>query len=288
MSQLLINPSTNRLLQRAIDNPPHAILLSGRAGSGKTRLINYLSACLLDISEERLSSYAYHTTVDTDDKVITIEQIRSLQNFLKLKVPSAKDNNIKRIACIILAERMRTEAQNALLKTLEEPPAGTVIILTANHPTKLLPTIISRVQTIEVLPIDELTAKKYYPDLPADEFRRAYALSGGQTGLLQALLNSQYHPLIEYIEQAKQILAKSAGQRLYEVDELAKDREASYRLLDALLRITRAGIQAASHKQDIQSVSAWYKRQKAIVKAIDNLQTNTQVKLVLDNLFLSI
>ena len=51
------------------------------------------------------------------------------------------------------AEAMREEAANALLKTLEEPPARTVLVLTSEHPTALLPTVLSRVRRLDLGPV---------------------------------------------------------------------------------------------------------------------------------------
>jgi len=73
---------------------------------------------------------------------IGIEQIRDLEKKLTLKPYKAK---IK-IAVINEAEKLTHPAQNALLKTLEEPPANSLIILTAAKKDLLLPTIVSRCQ----------------------------------------------------------------------------------------------------------------------------------------------
>src|SRR5690606_38830961 len=118
--------------------------------------------------------------------------------------------------------------------------------------------------------------------------KRSYALSGGQASLLQALLDDQQHPLVQDVELAKELLTLSPGERLLRVDELAKDKHAARQLLDALLRVTHAGMQAAAIKQAKPAVAAWNKRQKAVLEAIEYLRKNTNTKLVLDNLFLHI
>lgn len=81
-----------------------------------------------------------------EGKSIKIEQIHEFIRTTQLKPYSHKF----KVGVIISAEKATREAQNALLKTLEEPPKNTFLILTASSQTKLLPTIVSRCQIIEL------------------------------------------------------------------------------------------------------------------------------------------
>ena len=76
----------------------------------------------------------------TSDTSISIAQVKSLEKFLNTK----PYQNPQKIALIPRAETLTLPAQHALLKTLEEPPAHSLIILIAPHQKTLLPTIISR------------------------------------------------------------------------------------------------------------------------------------------------
>lgn len=76
---------------------------------------------------------------------IGIEEVRELERILSLK-PFAKPPKI----AIIQAELLTTEAQTALLKTLEEPPGETIFFLHAPNGNLLLPTILSRCQTVQL------------------------------------------------------------------------------------------------------------------------------------------
>jgi DNA polymerase-3 subunit delta' len=80
-------------------------------------------------------------------KEIKIDQIRDAVNFLKLKSEKGK------VIIIENAENMNLEASNALLKTLEEPPENTLIILTTSNQNRLLPTIVSRTKKIRFKPL---------------------------------------------------------------------------------------------------------------------------------------
>jgi hypothetical protein len=76
----------------------------------------------------------------TPSRDIRIEQIRKLQERLSFRALEARH----KVALLVTAHAMNQPAQNALLKTLEEPPRDTVLILISSAPDKLLPTIRSR------------------------------------------------------------------------------------------------------------------------------------------------
>ncbi len=288
MKNILLHQKTRATIDRVVERTPHALLLCGKPGSGKTYLAEQLAATILEIEPDKLSSYPYVQIIDPDELTITIENIRSLQQFLKLRVPEKNKRSVNRIIIIVGADRMRTEAQNALLKTVEEPPAGTVLILTSDHPEKLLDTIQSRVQAVQVLPVGSEEAKNYFNSANDSEFARSYALSQGQAGLLFALLETKEHAMLADVDQAKRLLASTIAERLVQVNDLAKDKQAVARLLDALLRISHAGLFSASSKQSGTSVEQWHKKQIQILEAIELLQKNANIKLILDNLFLNI
>lgn len=85
---------------------------------------------------------------------IRIETIRSMKHEITLK----RRGNDQRIFMISQAETMTIAASNSLLKMLEEPPENTILILTSDNPAQLLPTIVSRCQSIrfDLLPSDEI------------------------------------------------------------------------------------------------------------------------------------
>lgn len=90
----------------------------------------------------------------------------------------------KKIFVLVNAQEMNVQSQNKLLKTLEEPPAGTCIILGATSVYSLLPTVMSRVKRLDITAFDE---KFLYNEMSKqlsgeDKIRSAVALSGGKLG----------------------------------------------------------------------------------------------------------
>jgi DNA polymerase-3 subunit delta' len=102
------------------------------------------------------------------DKAIGIEDIARLQRRLANTV---LESTTTRLAVIKVASQITVEAQNRLLKTLEEPPPRTIIIIVAGNPDQLLPTIRSRCRLVNFLPLpaDQLVAflTKAIPDQAA-------------------------------------------------------------------------------------------------------------------------
>lgn len=119
---------------------------------------------------------------NTPSRDIRIDQVRRLQERLAFRALESK----AKIAILVSAHSLNPSAQNALLKTLEEPPSGTVLILVSSAPDKLLPTIRSRCAkaTFAPLPVEFIaekvkatgTAKKPIDDGTA---RQAAAMAGG-------------------------------------------------------------------------------------------------------------
>lgn len=87
---------------------------------------------------------------DLDGGLIRIEQIRQVQSALKYKIDGGR-----KAVIVDRAEKLMPQAANAFLKTLEEPPAGSLIMLVTSRPTELLQTILSRCQRINFKPLPE-------------------------------------------------------------------------------------------------------------------------------------
>lgn len=289
LHDLLLHPNTRRQLERFLQHPGQGLLITGDIGSGKRTLAEVLAAALLGKPVDELGSHPYFRTIDPESETISIDEIRHLQQFLKLKVPS-KHSSIKRVIVVHNAERLRIEAQNAFLKTLEEPPADTCIILTVPRSGMLLPTIISRLNELPILPVSQADALRYFTSRGHDEIviAKHYVLAQGQAGLMCALINDDAHPLITSVAEAKLLLSRPIGERLIGVEAVAKNKAETQLLIEALLRICRAALHTSSKQREDTVVKQWHDRQQVVLAAREYLLVNANTKLILDDLFLSL
>ena len=142
----------------------HAYMFEGIDGIGKKKFSEELSKILLDT--ENVDSSPDYINIHPDGNSIKIAQIRKLQMDIVIK-----PHNKYKIYTINQANSMTIEAQNALLKTLEEPPEYAIIILITNNKEALLDTIKSRCEIIKFLPISILDLSKYLISQGIDESR---------------------------------------------------------------------------------------------------------------------
>lgn len=289
MSELLLHPRTAQALERHITKRSHAILVVGAPGAGKDTVLRSLASKLLGVDEAKLANQPYFKELYPDGKTLTIDQIRELQRSVTLKTTGAGD--IKRVLVLHAAHSMNTEAQNALLKLLEEPPADTVLLLATDHLERMLPTIRSRVQIVQLLPIPKDQAMTYFVEKGhvSDAIARAYGVSGGQPGLMAAILeNQQDNPLLQQIDTVKRLLQGTSYERLLMVDELSKDKDGVADLLLACKRICQGAMEQAALKDQQPATQAWHKRMQAAVTAEEALHKNANTKLLLTDLFLNL
>lgn len=209
-AQLVEMMNANRL--------PHALIFAGDEGRGKESMAYRLTRALLSqkkdrpfadlnvapndpvisrLEQESHPDFRRVARVNRENKnelasEIVIKTVRAATQFMTLK-PVESD---WRVVLVDEAHLMNEEAQNAFLKSLEEPPPQTVLILIAHQPAKLLPTIRSRahVVTFNALP-QSLLAEQGGNELKAlshDAQATVLRLARGGVGALKRLLTQPY------------------------------------------------------------------------------------------------
>ncbi len=287
MNDLLWHPQTQAAITALIAKPSHALLMVGADGSGKATIASYLTRQLLDINTDADLSAQPNIKLHAGDQAIPIEFIRELRDFVKLR--SVGERKIARVILLPNAQRMQVPAQNALLKLLEEPPADTVIIMTAPSERALLPTIVSRTQVVRLQQPGKDHALEYFSSQGHDnvQIERYYLLSNGRTGLLAALLKEDTsHPLAAQVLLAKELLQASAFERLVKVEELSKDKGLCLATLDALEQVTKAALAFAAKSNKLPMLKKLHSTLEQISLAKDSIAANVQTKLALTNLFM--
>lgn len=182
----------------------HGIIISGGRGIGKATLAYRFARMLLsgrndfDLSSDdpifhRISAGS-HTDLlvierEFDEKKeefkneISVEQARGIADFLSLTPAEGK----WRVVIIDSADALNTNAANAILKILEEPPAQAILLLVSHNPGRLLPTIRSRCRMLKLAPLSAedftRTIRHVAPDTDYAELRGLQILSGGAPGV---------------------------------------------------------------------------------------------------------
>lgn len=283
---LLLHPHTRRALLQFAENPSHSLLLAGGEGLGKTYIARHIITQQLGSGVERLDNYQYFRFIAPEKGSISIETVRGLLGFFKLK--TGKGTGLHRFVIVDNADTMTKEAQNSLLKQLEEPPADSLIILTSAHPERLLATIRSRTQIVSVITPESDDVQAYFTGLgfEAANVQRAWLLSDGSLAAAEAILRDTATP-DDVIATVKQVLASESFERLLVVDSLSKNREATQEFVTALLRIAEASAKQAASRNS-GTLSRWHQVLKHASMAEKALSQNANPKLVLTELMLAL
>lgn len=180
---------------------PHAILIEGDKGTGRHTLMQFLSRAAVCDGENspcgncrgchlaKIGTHPDITVVSPEDgkKNITVAQVRGLRTEAYVKPHMA----VRRVFVIDKADSMNEQAQNALLKVLEEPPGDIVFILIAESAAALLDTIISRCTVLSLMPPEIPEAIEYFRkniDYGEGQIEDAVGNAGGNIGAaLEAL-----------------------------------------------------------------------------------------------------
>lgn len=157
-----------RLARRVAEGAvPHALLLTGPEGWGERALANWLALALLGLDEAADASAIAHPDLrwlEPEEGSIRVDAIRELVGFAQ----GTAQSGTRKVAVVADAHTVNVHAANALLKTLEEPPAGTHLLLFSAHPARLLPTIRSRCQLVALRP-DSSQARRWLEQQGAGE-----------------------------------------------------------------------------------------------------------------------
>lgn len=185
---------------------PHALLVSGARGIGKATFAYRLARFLLTPQEaagglfgdalppetlrvgpeketfKRIAAGSHSDLLALEGDDIKIDQVRAVPAFLSM-TPAESE---WRVVIIDSADAMNRNAANALLKTLEEPPARAVLILISHNPGALLPTIRSRCRSVRLMPLHEkhfsTIIAGILPDITTEQKHALAVLSGGSAG----------------------------------------------------------------------------------------------------------
>ncbi len=280
MDKPLLHSDTAKQLTSFINNPNHALLITGAKGSGKSYSTQWVAAQILSITPEKLNDYPYALFIRPDEKNgIKIDKIREIDHFISRKVPKTK-TSISRIIVIDDADLMNIASQNALLKNLEEPPQDTLFLMTATNNEKLLATIKSRTTLVRIIKPDptDLTSFLQKTNLDHKLITQIINVSDGSLATAQEIArDSENHPLIKSAKLARELLSGNRYTRLAKVNELSKDKDLVINTLQIIQNMAQISLKSATDEQ----AKRWHQVLLATYTAKEYLLDNTNLKLTL-------
>jgi hypothetical protein len=275
MEELVLHPTTELALLQYLRQPAHALLIVGDPGSGKHTIARALGA--------KLTEPAYIFNIEpTTSLSIGIEAVHDMTTRSKSKASIEQP----RVWVINNAGSLTTEAQNAFLKLLEEPPANTYFILTARRSQELLATVVSRVQTTAVISPPDDKIRSHFSGVDPKEINKYIEMFDGRVGLIKATLGNPGHPLLLEISRIKELLSQDTFQKLAAVETLASDRQTALTFVEALILTARKLLRGAAVKTQPAAISKWSELLESALVAQDRLMANSQIKLTLSWLML--
>ena len=236
---------------------------------------------------------------------LKIDQVRELQHALSLAPYEA----LYRVAICLRFEEANPHTMNALLKTLEEPPAQVIILLTASNEELLLPTISSRCEIIRLRPLSiEQTSQGLQNlwDLPVEQASLLAHISGGRPGYARflSLEPAALEQRRTALDNLSNLLSATRVERFYFVEKNYKDTAAIHVLLqvwlsfwrDVLITTTQAkiSIQNFDREPEIQYLAQSFGMSKAksmidtLDRTISLLEKNVNPRLALEVLMLDL
>ncbi|MDR3449103.1 MAG: DNA polymerase III subunit delta' [Alphaproteobacteria bacterium] len=274
----------------------HAWLIAGIEGIGKATLCKHIAQWVLaggqgDLGKldpqhrvARLVEAETHPDMlivrrPTDEKtgemknIIPVDDARKVALFLH----KTATQDGWRVVIIDEAQALNRQAQNAILKIVEEPPPKTLILITVTTPAILLPTIRSRCRVLQLAPLEvphmRTILHRAAVSLPQADIDTLIELSGGSIGFALKILDSECLPLYREMLQILDAMPQMDVARVHKLaDQIARKADAeSFEVLTALLidRLRQATHEQVASKGRVDTALHLWDKTRATLAAAD-------------------
>jgi len=240
---------------------------------------------------------------ENEGGTLKVEQVRELKRAVSLKPYQSK----YRVALFLRFQEANDNASNALLKTLEEAPAHVILLLTADNPEALLPTIVSRCEVLRLrpLPLEQVEKELERRGAESSQASLIAHVSGGRPGYAIRLLEDK--SLLEFrrtrLDDLQKLLSASRVDKFAYAEKLAKEKDVMRQVLltwlsfwrDVLLRAAKADSPLANldRAEEIESLAkridlpAARQRVAETERAIQQMERNVNARLLMEVLLLN-
>lgn len=269
--KLIINPTSEKTLLIIAQRLPQSLLLTGETGVGLSTISRYIAELrqvtpmtILPEKDEK---------IDINNGVISVDSMRYLYNETRTKIVG------ERIIIIDYAERMTQQAQNAFLKLLEEPGEGIHFILVSHSISKLLPTILSRVESLDIRPVTTEQSEQLLDSLGiTDKVERSQLLfmADGLPAELTRLCNDSayFEKRSLAVRDARELIRGSLYQKLLIAQRYKDDRASALTLLLDIAKILKLSISSNPQINTIKYIDV-------VLNAYQHIEANGNIRLCL-------
>ncbi|MCX6728619.1 MAG: AAA family ATPase [Candidatus Saccharibacteria bacterium] len=271
MDKPILHPASEKRLNLTVKNMPQSMLLSGEKRVGLTTIAKHIAflrkvtpIVILPEKDEK---------IDIEKGVISVDIMRRLYDETRTKTAE------QRIIIIDYAERMTTQAQNAFLKLLEEPGDDVYFILVSNTTSKLLPTIISRTENLDIKPINDEQSNDLLDKLGVNDKTKRTQILFMAAGLPAELTNlatdnDYFEERSAMVRDARELLSGNMYQKLLIAQKYKDDRVVALQLLTDASNMLKKSIIS---KPQIDSITYIEK----LLKAYGRIEANGNIRLCL-------
>lgn len=266
-----MHPASEKMLVAVVNNLPQSLLLTGAIGVGLGEISKYIASLrsvtptiILPEKDEK---------IDLDKGIVSVDIMRRLYDETRTKAAG------ERIFIIDYAERMTGQAQNAFLKLLEEPGEGVYFILVSHSISKLLPTILSRTENLNMRPVSRKQSEELLDKLSVSDAKKRSQLlfmaEGLPAELTRLATNDDYFSKrSSIIRSARELLMGSTYQKMLIAQNYKDDRAATLLLLLDSTKILKKSI---IDNPQIETI----KRIEKILMAYQRIEENGNIRLCL-------
>ena len=271
MIRPIINPTSQIKLLAVTKHLPQSLLLTGEPGVGLSTISLYIAelvgvnpVIILPEKDEK---------IDIEKGIISVDIMRRLYNDTRTKTTG------DRVIIIDYAERMTHQAQNAFLKLLEEPGVGVHFIIVAQSVNKLLPTILSRVEVLDIKNILTRQSEQLLDILNVtDTTKRSqliFMADGRPAELTRLSQNNEYFDKRSTtVRDARELLRGSIYQKLLIAHKYKDDRANALVLLTDMSNILKRTIIANPQVDNLNKIDD-------ILNAYQQIEANGNIRLCL-------
>ena len=282
-------------LSLAAQEKNHAIMIEGERGCGKRTLTRKMAAAMLCSARTQdglpcgkcigcmkveAGTHPDITVIDNGSKMITVDEIRKIRTAAGIR-PNEAD---VRLFIICDGQNMNVQAQNALLKVLEEPPGQVRFIITCDNMNRLLETIVSRTVPVKIGGFSEEKCvgilKQHFPEENTDKLMELCRMFEGNVGRCMEILGDgedrHSAELLKLSEAAYIAAGKPSGWELLEIlAKFEKDKDGFVLFLEFLrLRCRCTGQNISTDRRHIAM-------SEAIDRARSDMEKNLYFPLIL-------